>query len=92
MSQRCWEAEKRYFGDGPIKNTPDPWLKPVMRCRFCHDRGIHKVARWWCPQADLVGEVDPNDIRIDWVPTCEECAEGWWDGATWGPIPFREVE
>jgi hypothetical protein len=38
MSQRCWERQQRYYGDGPINNRMIGYQKEQRYCDQCGKR------------------------------------------------------
>lgn len=49
----------------------------MIVCRFCElNHGEAVKATIVAPQCDW----NQEHIVVEWVPTCEGCFEGWWDG------------
>lgn len=53
-------------------------------CEFEHE-GETPEAVAYAPQSINQG------ATVSWHPVCQWHADDWWDGADWGPIPFKEV-
>ena len=52
-------------------------------CLFCDEK---RTAVVLAPQSTDQGH------HVTYEPACASHAETWWEGADWGPIPFRTID